>query len=135
MINQVSFTDIKPAWEKAYEHNTLHVPFYTYAWHQDWYEILGGSAEPLCLVIDDEVVALLVKIGNTVMFSGGEEIADYLDLIGPEGKKYTAWEQIVPFLEKQGIKEMVLRNIPENSPTLEFFKNDAHAEVSQEDTT
>ncbi|OGG30237.1 hypothetical protein A3A63_01410 [Candidatus Gottesmanbacteria bacterium RIFCSPLOWO2_01_FULL_46_9] len=135
MINQVTLPDSKPVWDRVYAANPLQAPFLIWAWHNDWTRILAGEWTSYCLIIDDDVIAPLAKNGDTVIFSGGDEIADYLDLIGPEEKKFGAWEQIIPFLKKQGVKNIRLRNVPQHSPTLSFFQKLKGAVAEQEDTT
>lgn len=135
MINQVNLSDAKDIWDATVTKNSLRVPFLTHVWHTNWKNILGGEFEPLYLVIDDEIVAPFVRDGAKVIFSGGAEVADYLDLIGPDGKKGAAWEQIFPFLKNIHCTSLDLRNVPENSPTLTYFKNQPSAEIHKEDTT
>jgi hypothetical protein len=134
MINQVTLEESKNLWEKAFQENSPRVPFLTWEWHNNWSEILGGSLEPYYLIIDNNIVAPFVKKNNEVIFSGGEEIADYLDLIGPDSQKMNAWKQILPYLKTKNITSLSLRNIPQDSSTLHFFKT-IPAEIRQEDTT
>lgn len=133
----IQLLDLNPKteslWNKLYGHSTLRVPFYTFRWHQLWWDIFGESYQPLILLVDDFVIAPLAKKDNLVIFSGGVEISDYMDLVGPEEKKSKAWEEILKYLKENGISEIKLKNISQDSSTLEFFKRQVNPE--QEDTT
>jgi CelD/BcsL family acetyltransferase involved in cellulose biosynthesis len=130
MINQVTLEELKSHWT-----NPLQIPFLTWAWHNNWQTVFGDSYKPFYLLIDNTVIAPFVKNGQTILWSGGEEIADYLDLIGPDEAKASAWPQIIELLKKENISSLNLRNVPENSPTISFFKSLSNATVTQEDTT
>ncbi len=135
MINQVDLAEAKVVWDRAYKKNPLHVPFFTHLWHTNWKEILGAPFQPMYLIIDDEIMAPFVTDGEKAFFSGGEEIGDYLDIIGPEEKKQHAWQEIIAYLKNRHIPSVSLRNVPENSPTVSFFRNQPSAKVEKEDTT
>ena len=135
MINQVDLSGSREIWVRAYSANTLHVPFLTHQWHVNWKEILGTATEPFYFVINDDILAPFVKEEGTVFFSGGEEGSDYLDIIGPDDKKKSAWTELIPYCKNQHINRLVLRNIPENSPTLQFFQTIPSAVIEKEDTT
>jgi len=135
MIIQVTLPEIKNQWNKAYEANALRVPFLAWSWHNNWQTVFGDSYQPYYLLINNNVIAPFVKNDQNVLWSGGEEIADYLDLIGPDNAKESALQEIIKLLKKENITSVSLRNVPENSPTIEFFKNLPGSVISQEDTT
>lgn len=135
MINQVTLQELQDQWNKVYETNSLHVPFLTWQWHETWQKVFGNSYQPFYLSINNTVIAPFVKKDQSVMWSGGDEIADYLDLIGPDNQKVPAWKEIIDLLKKEGNTKLFLRNVPENSPTVSFFKTLPNAKVIQEDTT
>ncbi len=135
MINQVTFQDAKTIWAKAFTKNSIQAPFLTWEWHNVWFNTLGSGYSPLVFHIDEDIVASFAAKGNELIFSGGDEIADYLDIIGLDQKKQSAWEQIIQMLREQNITSISLRNIPENSATKTFFSNRAQSTVEQEDTT
>lgn len=135
MINQVILQKSQEQWNKANETNSLQAPFYTWQWHNAWQTVFGNSFEPYYLSINNTVIAPFIKKDQTVMWSGGEEIADYLDSIGPEEEKKSAWPEIIEYLKKEKINSINLRNIPENSSTITFFKTLPNAKIIQEDTT
>lgn len=135
MITQVPFNDAFDLWHHACHDNDMPGPFVCYDWHKLWYRIFQKDQEAYVLSINGTVVAPFLRIGRTVQFSGGEEIADYLDVLGEENAKFKAWEELLPFLKDNNITHIHLRNIPENSSTLSFFSNISDAEIQKEDTT
>ena len=133
MINQVTFAECKSLWDRALSANSLHAPFLSWEWANAWYHVLAGNWKEQTLLVDNSVIAPLARQDNTVIFSGGDEVADYLDIIGPDEKKAEAWEQILTHCKSVGVTDLKLRNIPENSSTIEYFKT--LGAVEQEDTT
>ncbi len=135
MINQVSFQEAKDSFTQALAKNTIQAPFLTWEWHNVWFNTLGSSYSPLTFLLDEDIVASFAVKADELIFAGGDEIADYLDIIGPDQKKQAAWEQIIPTLRDLNIKNLTLRNIPENSATKSFFSTRPLTTVEQEDTT
>jgi hypothetical protein len=129
MINQVTLEKLKPHWADS------QIPFLTWQWHDTWQKVFGKLYQPYYLLINNSVIAPFIRNGQTILWSGGDEIADYLDLIGPDNQKGPVWIEIMEFFKKEGITTVALRNIPENSPTVSFFKTQPNAKVIQEDTT
>jgi len=124
-------------WDTALKNDPFsHLPFLTYAWHTHWSTCFGAE-EQLTILADPEanVILPLSIRGGVVHFSGGEEVADYLDAIGIAEKKAEAWSTALPILKEQGATSMHLRNIPDGSPTLEYFRTLPQAEITKEDTT
>lgn len=107
----------------------------SYDWHALWSRVFDQESESFILSFNDEVIAPFVRTGTSVSFSGGEEIADYLDIVGPDDKKSGAWTEIISYLKLQGITNLHLRNVPESSPTISFFSNQSNSTVTKEDTT
>lgn len=109
-------------------------PFSTYDWVKTWHETIGTKWDLYILHTDNDVVAPFARKGNEVIFAGGDEVADYLDVIGdPQGKQH-AWPEIIEYLKKDGVASLHLRNIPEDSPTLGFFQKTSGV-LKEEDTT
>lgn len=135
MINQVSFPDAKDVWARALSQNPIQIPFLTWEWHNDWFQTLGASYTPLTFIIGNEVAASFARKGDGLIFAGGDEIADYLDIVGDDSKKQSAWGEIIQQSAALGVQEILLRNVPENSATKTYFSNMQGAECTQEDTT
>jgi CelD/BcsL family acetyltransferase involved in cellulose biosynthesis len=136
MVTKASFNQtLRDLWNTSYQQNILHAPFATYDWHVTWHQTLGDGYESYILVVDDAIVAPFARKNNEILFSGGEEISDYQDLIGPQDKKAAAWQEIMNQLRLDGITAIHLRNVPEHSPTLAFFQNVPNATITKEDTT
>lgn len=125
--------ETKAIWDQIYSQNNFKAPFLTYNWHKTWFETLGSEFEAWILEVDGVLVPLS-KTGSKVIFSGGKELADYLDLIGPDFKTELAWLEIIKYLKSEGLKELELFNIPPDSLTINFFQNQ-RALVQNEDTT
>lgn len=111
------------------------MPFSTYEWVKIWHETIGKAWESYILNVHDEIIAPFARKGNDVVLAGGHEVADYLDSIGADDAKKKAWPEILTFLKQEGMTSLHLHNIPENSPTLEFFKTHTTSVIKEEDTT
>lgn len=130
MISKIVFgPEQKSFWQNIYDANPLQVPFLTYNWHEAWHETIGKNWKPHILNINNDVIAPFAKKDYEIIFSGGIDVADYLDIIGDDEAKKKAWPEIIAFLKQEGITSLHLNNIPENSPTLEVFPHE------KEDTT
>lgn len=139
MLKSVNLSEIQPLWQKF--EAKVKYPFYSYRWHNSWWGTFAKDLQPLILLVNDRVIAPFVINKQTAEFSGGYEVADYLDLIEPENQFGQAWQYILEYLKKLTIKSINLRNIPQQSPTLEFFKSKTalslfnNVSIIQEDTT
>lgn len=105
------------------------IPFSAYKWVDIWHQTIGRDWESYILNSNYDVIAPFARKNNELIFSGGNEVADYLDIIGTDEAKKKAWPEIIEFIKKDGITSLHLNNIPETSPTLLFFK------PQKEDTT
>lgn len=135
MVRPIPLLEVPMLWKKPYEKSAIRAPFFMYDWHALWFDILGKDWEPYALLVDDAVMAPLARKGNEVIFSGGAEISDYQDLIGPDEAKTSAWPQILTFLKTQGVTSLRLRNVPQSSSTISFFQQLPNTTVTKEDTT
>lgn len=128
----------KNTWSMLLPH-TAQYPFYSYSWHKLWFDHFGSTYKPFYLLINNECIAPFINDSETIRFSGGEEVADYLDLVGSKEAIFRSWPEIIEYSKSQSIKNIVLKNIPQNSPTFLFFsqiKNaNFHVSLEKEDTT
>lgn len=124
---------LKDFWQTALTKESIHAPFYRFSWHRHWHETLGQS-EKLSIIVTDGLVFPLAIDKNIAHFTGGEEIADYLDAIGDNATKAHAWKSVLDYLKTQGVTRFILRNIPASSETLTFFKQ-MNSDITEEDTT
>lgn len=85
--------------------------FQSDAWISAWHETIGKEWE---LVGNN-----LARRGNELILAGGYEVADYLDIKG-------SWDEVKT---KFHGCHLTLRNVPENSPTAQYFH------MEKEDTT
>ncbi len=124
-------------WQKIEEKNRVRLPFCSSTWHQLWLDVFGKGWEPFILLVNNSLIAPFARKGNLINFSGGKEIADYLDIIGPENEKPSAWHEIIKYCRDLGITNLEFLNIPENSATIEFFNKlkSNKVVIEKEDTT
>jgi len=111
------------------------LPFSTYEWVTAWHETIGKDWEPYILNNNDEVIAPFARKGNEVILAGGDEVADYLDIIGTKQAKEKAWPELLEFLKTDGVASLHLNNVPQDSPTVAFFRSHASSVIKEEDTT
>ena len=103
--------ELREIWNTAQKLHTIKAPFVSYEWHVTWQQMLGAGYEPYPLIINNEVIAPFVRLDDTVVWMGGEEISDYQDLIGPAEKLSNAWHALLPFLGNDGVRSLHLRNV------------------------
>lgn len=134
------FTQFTPElisrWADATKNPKTRHPFYDPSWHETWFSQLG-TGESLCLISNEKtpsVIPLSIRDG-VAHFTGGEEIADYLDRIGPDETNESDWTAAVHELKTQKVSRLVLRNIPDDAKTLDFFRKLPGSVVGVEDTT
>ena len=67
-------------------------PFETPAWHTLWLKTFLHYPEELYfLSADDKAIAPFIRNGNTVSFSGGKKISDYMDIVCPDEEIHDVW--------------------------------------------
>lgn len=116
MITTVQLEECETVWNNILKRELIVYPFYTYGWHIVWKKTLAPTSRVLVYHTDDVLVSLVIT-DNEAHFSGGEEIADYLDCVGETSKKQLFWEELLSYLKNQGVNRILLRNIPASSPT------------------
>lgn len=131
-MEQLDFdSSTKSVWDKFT--NSHYGPFLSFGWHELWWKTFGSGYKPLLLQTTNGCLVPLALNNNVACFSGGKEIADYLDMVGPEEKKSAAWEETIEYLRTLGITKLELFNLPSSSQTISFFKD--KTDVIPEDTT
>ncbi|HLD24681.1 MAG TPA: GNAT family N-acetyltransferase [Patescibacteria group bacterium] len=110
------------------------MPFYSFAWHKTWFDHFGAN-EQLSIIEHGGYIAPLAIREGIAHFTGGEEIADYLDIIIQEQLDSVSWNQILGVLHKRSARAVRLCNIPEGSSTLTFFNTMPNTAIEKEDTT
>lgn len=128
--------ELDSIWNNALSQDTHQWPFYTQKWHAQWFQSLGNGEQPIILAdVPSNIVIPLAAKNGVAHFSGGEEISDYLDAIGPENAKAAVWQKTLALVRMQGAARLILRNIPEDSATLSFFTAQKGVTIEKEDTT
>ncbi len=139
MVRRLQWNEeTRALWRESLKTNDLQAPFLSYEWHHTWHSHLGQDYGAY-LLYDQEsaVLAPFARTRNHVIFSGGYEVADYLDVIGPNEAKQRAWKNCFRFLKDSDVRLIELRNIPQSSQTVAFLKSlsSTQAHIVQEDTT
>lgn len=133
MISSLPLEQSEALWNTLLAKEPVLYPFYTHDWHMHWKKTLALDSNVTVFYSDDVLVPLVIA-NNEAHFSGGEEIADYLDCIGENTKKEAFWKELLPHLRKNKINKLILRNIPASSPTKAILDS-LGAEVTTEDMT
>lgn len=140
MIKQLTFSpEIRPLWNSIASSG---FPFSQFDWHEAWSSTISDDWVPYPIHVNGHLIAPLARRENAVTFSGGREVSDYMDLIGPEHEKPNAWRAIINYCSQQGIRMLVFPNVPEGSATLTYFRNEVkrlktihHVSIEKEDVT
>lgn len=122
MITEVQLEEAQTIWEEFLSHETRRYPFLTHAWHTAWQEV-SDLSQKVTVYTDGDVLVPLVRKGPEARFSGGEEIADYLDAIGKRDKKEAFWREVIRYLKTLGVTKLILRNVPSDSPTKKVLES------------
>lgn len=128
--------ELEDVWNLVISQTGSVYPFYSFAWHKEWY-LHFGNEDSLVLGVDNDTHTIfpLSIHDHTAHFTGGEEISDYLDAIGPEHSKASGWDHMLAALRDRSVTHVILRNIPEGSDTLSYFRSLPTVFVTKEDTT
>lgn len=118
-------------WQHFHSANQMKMPFFTKEWHVLWNRVFGSGYEQVFLDVDGKVLVPFLVRDKSAMFSGGKEISDYMDVLGPEDAKESAWAEVMAYMKGRGVDHIHLDNLPAHSQTLEVFRDRAE----REDTT
>lgn len=126
--------ELEAVWREAFRNDASLWPYYAFSWHRMWHRTLARD-ESLCIAWGGDAVLPLSIHKGVLHFTGGEEIADYLDAVGPDTQKAALWKTLLTDAPSNGASSLLLRNIPDGSATLAFFRSLPGARIEQEDTT
>ncbi len=121
MIKTLPLEECENIWNNILAKEAIVYPFYTYSWHMAWKKILAPTSHVLVHYTDDVLVPFVIT-NNEIHFSGGEEIADYLDCIGDTNNKQLFWQELLSYLKDQDVERIILRNVPASSPTKDILQ-------------
>ena len=121
-IQKIELDKCRNLWTWVFAKESSKVPFLTYDWHTLWFRIFGQEYTPYYLSAAEELIAPFARRGNELIFSGGIEFADYLDIVGNDGVKEDGWQHLLDFIKHDNVTKMTLQNVPESSSTVAFFK-------------
>ena len=117
---------------KYYDHPTLKqnwsLVFNLPVWLQAWWEAFGAEYE-LCLYSVWQEGALigiapLMRRGEEARLLGSPDVCDYLDFVAVAGKESDLLKALIPELQKQKIKRLILNA---QRPDSVFFKGNSFA--------
>ena len=134
-----AFARLAPEWRALLAQGKPSHPFYDPAWHLSWWKHLGSGTLHVCEVRrpGGELAAaapFTVNEEGLLRLTGGEDLSDYLDIAAAPGAHDEAWAALLGHLESpQGPdwKEMVVRGLPGNSPTLKALEARGKAEPEE----
>lgn len=141
MIQKLHFSpETQALWQSCFLNSPCKVPFYTYKWQELYRTTIGKQELMFILYVPGlKTITALCINRNGLTFSGGIEISDYMDLIGPETYKEEAWIEILAYLKTNYQLPLHLHNVPQDSTTLSYFRKcssiDTKVTVKQNDTT
>jgi len=133
MIKTLPLEECENLWKNILANEPIVYPFYTYSWHMAWKKILAPTSHVIVHYTNDVLVPLVIT-NKEAHFSGGEEIADYLDCIGDTSKKQLFWQELLSYLKNNNVERIVLRNVAASSPTKDILQT-LCARVTIEDMT
>jgi CelD/BcsL family acetyltransferase involved in cellulose biosynthesis len=131
-----SFLNLGLAWNQLLSQSTVNVPFLRHEYQYTWWQYLGGgewSQGDLWIAVGKSEKGELLGLAPCfrinyepdnpkIMFIGGKEIADYLDLIVSPNHHMAfvnAFIENLRDLPESVWKQIDLYNIPEWSPTID----------------
>ncbi len=146
--NPAIFESLASEWNELVSRSLTNTPFQRAEFLGAWWRHFGHGE--LCVLTMRDGAGKLIAIapmfvdpadGGVVRWVGGEEIADYLDVIAPEDTMEAATDALWGWLNSSAApawKKIILSNTPGWTPTLERLKTCAaeagvRAEVAQLD--
>ena len=140
------FEKLENEWNELLSRSLTNTPFQRAEFQCIWWKHLGRGELCLLTMRDENkkliaIAPLFVDDGEILRWVGGEEIADYLDVIAPADQMDAAIRAMWGFLKSAASpkwSQAILSNIPEWTPTPNILKSLAvesgmKAEVTQID--
>ncbi len=137
---------LQPEWNGLLHRSPVDTIFLTWEWQDLWWQVLGAAsgAEPHYLAFRDggELIGLapLLGVGDSYHFAGGEEIADFLDLVALPGREAEVAAGVLDYLAERPWDLVDLRNLRQDSLILTHLVPEARrrgylVDVEQEDVS
>ena len=139
-----SFASLQEEWDRLIPASPSDSPFLTWRWQRLWWETFGEGAEPLLLVFHQDGqplgIAPLMRREDSLSFIGETDLFDYHDFIVPQGQEEAFYPRMAEHLASEAWEEVVLRSLPQESPTLVHLPELARAQgwscqIDQEDVS
>jgi len=141
-VKPETFDAVDKRWGDLLPCSQTNTVFLLPLWQRLWWELLGGDAELHLLTVEHNQqllgIAPLMSSNSIISFLGGTDLFDYHDFIVLKGQEQKFYSLLVEYLSNQNWTEVVLRSLPEGSPTLHLLPELARSqgwicEVKQED--
>lgn len=124
---------LRDEWDRLLASVPADTIFLTWEWQHLWWQVLGPSAQADLQVITtregDRLVGLapLVRARQTSSFhfAGGEEIADFLDVLALPGREAEVAAAVLDYLHDEDWSLVELRNLRESSLGLAYLAPEA----------
>jgi CelD/BcsL family acetyltransferase involved in cellulose biosynthesis len=113
---------LRDAWNALVDRMECPEVFYTYEWARAVSYAYEKSLQPWLLLVYEAtdlvgVAAMAIDSANRASFLNGTT-ADYCDLVSSPQDRSTLVEMVLSELQKAGIRDIVLANLPEDSATV-----------------
>ncbi|MFN8472091.1 MAG: GNAT family N-acetyltransferase [Anaerolineae bacterium] len=132
LTDAAAFETLRPDWNRLLARSATNVPFMTWEWQSASWDALGEGVLRIITARDDEnrllgIAPLYLDTSpgspRTLAFTGGVEVADYLDCIVERGAEDTVYPALGEALAQMADEwdRLLLRNVPPESPTTAQF--------------
>ena len=148
MARSVRIDDFAPIfdeWEGILPSCSTDTVFVTPLWQSIWWRHFGEGAELHILSVRNDEherlgIAPLMLKGDVLSFMGDTDLFDYHDFLVPRGKEADFYPTLWDGLMEMDWRELVLRSLPEGSPTLSYLpalveRTGLELEVEEEDVS
>ena len=140
---------LRPEWECLLSQSPADTIFLSWEWQSLWWRVfgtsLGQTGTQLHALTGRDAdgligIAPLLRVGRELHFSGGDEIADFLDYLATPGREAEMASLILDHADEIGWDLIDLRNLREESLGLGYLVPEARkrgllVEVEQEDVS
>ena len=125
-----SFDGLSSEWNSLLRSSLKPNVFLTHEWFLSWLDNLCSQGHLDLYLVRDEKdrllgIAPLMKKNQTLCFLASEEVTDYCDFICLQGKEKQVVHALLEYIthQQEGIQQMELIHIQEDSPTLNIFSD------------
>jgi CelD/BcsL family acetyltransferase involved in cellulose biosynthesis len=118
-VTEETFDTVYAYWQDASLNLQWSCIFVTPAWLKVWWQSFGAGKKPLLLAVWSKKrlvgIAPLMEDNNEALLMGDPDVCDYLDFIVSPGSEALFFDILIEYLRKQGVANLDLRPIREDS--------------------